>query len=145
MLMSSAYWLTRVHCRGFHGHSKAAVTSEHLEINIGHRVKSLCCRALRLDKEKCLKMEAEFWLNGLWPQFPIQKRKDKSLLGATNEQRPLTTAEWSSEIPLFTGLYIIQFLISLCITFNVHVKSKYLINVPFSVLSVKLYCPDNGD
>lgn len=117
--MSSAYWLTRVHCRGFQGHSKPAVTSEHFKTNIGHRVKRLRCRAMWFDGKKCLKMEAELWLNGRWPQLPIQKRK-KSLFGTTNEKHPLKTAEWSSEIPVFTGLCF-QFLhmtLSVCITFN---------------------------
>lgn len=131
-LMSSAYWLTRVHCRGFQGHSKSAVTSEHFKINLGHRVKRLHCRAVWLDGGKCLKMEAELWCE--WPPASTpHPEKKKKIFGTTIGQRPLTTAERSSEIPLFTGLWF-QFLgmtASMCGTFNLKLLSACQIKTSF--------------
>lgn len=139
--MSSARWFTRVHCRGFHNHSQAAATSENFKINIGHRVRSLRCRALWLDEEKCLKMKAELWLNGCWPHFPYpEKRKKKSLFGAVNEQRPLTTAECVTPHYLLDCVKFRSWGCAQPLTWKSFddVQSKHLINMAFNAISAKL-------
>lgn len=142
--MSSASWLTRVHCRGFQGHSKPAVTSEHFKINVGHCVKRLHCRAVWLDGGggKCLKMEAELWCE--WPlaSTPHPEKKKKNLWN--NEWATPFNNGWAKQ----WNSTIYWTVISVPGYDSIHVCNLQL-ETPLSmsnqnIVSVKAYCSDNG-
>lgn len=141
-LMSSAYWLTRVHCRGFQGHSKSAVTSEHFKINLGHRVKRLHCRAVWLDGGEVLKNGSRIVM---WMAAGLNSpsRKEKKNLWNNDWATPFNNGwakQWNSTI-YWTVISVPGY-------DSIHVWNLQL-ETPLSmsnqnIVSVKAYCSDNG-
>lgn len=96
-------------------------------------------------------MEAELWLNGRWPQLPIQKRKN--LFWNNEWATPFDNCwvkQWNSTsywpiflVPGYDGISVYNLENS-----SENVKSKHLIKMAFNTsmdaVSVEPYCTDNG-